>query len=341
MKDDFYRKMLYSSTLDLVLRSLGPQWAQAHKSHVKLLSDLCYYALTTLRGMQTLGEEYCDLVQVTSASGTPPEVLRRVVLMCAAILVPFLYRTLTAKLLVMSRPRLLHHQPLMFQHRQRLGSPEEELVFSPIASVVRWFRAAKAKFDAYRFEEPTAQFLQTNIPRVKQSVKIYKRLHLGLFYLFGVYYHISKRAAGIEYVFNRKVTEPRLQYHVLGLMIFAQLGIQGLMWASEQARAHASRSLGSGGDGDEEAEAGLEGDEEAQRLTAEAEAVRTRQAEGDYEEAPICGLCLEPRKFTTASPCGHLFCWYCIHEACKAKPECPMCRRTITPAALTRLHNYK
>jgi peroxin-10 len=119
-------------------------------------------------------------------------------------------------------------------------------------------------------------------------------------------------------VFNRKVTEPRLQYHVLGLMIFAQLGIQGLMWASEQARAHANGSLGSGS-GDEEAEAGLEGDEEAQRLTAEAEAVRTRQAEGDYEEAPICGLCLEPRKFTTASPCGHLFCWYCIHEACKAK----------------------
>jgi hypothetical protein len=75
-----------------------------------------------------------------------------------------------------------------------------ELVFSPIASVVRWYRAAKAKFDAYRFEEPTAQFLQTNIPRVKQSVKIYKRLHLGLFYLFGVYYHISKRSAGIEYV---------------------------------------------------------------------------------------------------------------------------------------------
>jgi hypothetical protein len=90
------------------------------------------------------------------------------------------------------------------------------------------------------------------------------------------------------------------------------------MWASEQARAHANGSLGSG-IGDEEAEAGLEGDEEAQRLTAEAEAVRTRQAEGDYEEAPICGLCLEPRKFTTASPCGHLFCWYCIHEACKAK----------------------
>lgn len=52
-----------------------------------------------------------------------------------------------------------------------------------------------------------------------------------------------------------------------------------------------------------------------------------------------CPLCLEPRQNTSLSFCGHLFCWFCIHEWIQTNNFCPICHKILNPRNIIPLQN--
>lgn len=61
-KDNFYSKRLTEYVAELVLRIRGPRYAMRFQEIFEFISDLLYFS-PTVAGIQTLGEEYCDLLQ--------------------------------------------------------------------------------------------------------------------------------------------------------------------------------------------------------------------------------------------------------------------------------------
>ena len=67
-KDDSYSFQVFELVQDAVRRILGPRRAILCSSETELVSGILYYVLTTGCGSQTLGEEYCDILQTTGTS---------------------------------------------------------------------------------------------------------------------------------------------------------------------------------------------------------------------------------------------------------------------------------
>lgn len=53
-----------------------------------------------------------------------------------------------------------------------------------------------------------------------------------------------------------------------------------------------------------------------------------------------CTLCGDCRRDTSTTPCGHLFCWGCIHKCIKYSPYCPSCREPLNSSRIVYLQNF-
>ncbi|KAG8198879.1 hypothetical protein JTE90_015093 [Oedothorax gibbosus] len=276
-KDEEYLHYLRSLVADITQRCLGiPIWIK-WREFSNTFSDALFYSLTTLSGLQTLGEEYSNIIQVNrTLKSVPPRWVR---------MTDVSFRTFGCYFLL---------------------------------KLQTWLEKEIAELSSATSEEddPLLVNIKEYLPAVFKALGVMQRLHLIVFYLYGNYYSISKRLTGIKYVVIRRwLAKPdqQLSYKLLGWIAATQLCLS-------LAVTIYSKSTKSS----------LDSSTQLHSETSEELVTSKNQ----------CSLCFEKRNSSTATPCGHLFCWSCITSWMQNKEECPLCRESFPPSKLILLQNY-
>ncbi|KAL2756281.1 hypothetical protein ACRALDRAFT_2087964, partial [Sodiomyces alcalophilus JCM 7366] len=370
-KDAYFKGTLANSLSDLHRRLLGVRSAHAWSRESRTFADALYLCLTTLVGNRTLGEEYCDVVQVhaqpdnksSSTSSDPlPALSRRAAYIATSVLLPYLFGRALPSLRTQLR-RLLESRLA----RLEAANPDAKETKTPTKPTRR--------IAIYRY-------LLAHLTSLTSSAPLHA-LTLTTFYFTGTYYELAKRLLSLRYVFTRAVpsTPDRAGYELLGLLLLVQVSVQSYLHLRHsllpalrlpqhhnpsESSPRRRDSLSPIRDADVTLndaayaantsvllpdEGGVSVPGGNGRASREAIARLTHTpapaaAEGggaryDLRDEGVmafvsgaqqrkCTLCLEEMRDPAATACGHVFCWDCIGDWVREKPECPLCRREAT-----------
>ncbi|PVV04024.1 hypothetical protein BB560_001487 [Smittium megazygosporum] len=194
----------------------------------------------------------------------------------------------------------------------------------------------------------TAKLFKTSAllnSKINDGMNIAQKFHLGIFYLFGSFYEISKRIFGIRYMKLRELMQGELQsgYEVLGVLMmvqFAVAGARGLKSAFDAAKKFTQSSKNTD-DNSTFLPTGIQstasGDSRIEEKTTTDE---MEFCELVCKSEISCDLCLSPITNPTATPCGHVFCWKCIYEWLFTNTSCPFCRQSIKQSHILPIYGY-
>ena len=311
-KDRFYTSYVQSLTSNLSQQLLPFRHWLRWERELQLLAELLYYGLTTVWGNQTLGEEYCNTVQVGPAKmhkqggerrHLAPGIVRRTLAILLQLFVPY---TLEKALECLYRKIQLQSLPTELSARE------------------------------YRMLEMLVGFAE-------DTLSTFNQLHLTLFYIQGVFYNIGKRVAGIRYLMvtygsNRSLEARPSSYRVLGWLIVCRVALKlvSLAWRLWRQRRTLRTHVGPAITEYEDCanESGL-------MFTLATDSSHSDHSASAQSHPVKCPLCLETCRSLTATLCGHLFCWYCVAEWVTERSECPVCRARVEYQQLVCLQHFE
>ena len=331
-KDAYFQGVLLTY-LSNILRSLyGARFIHTHATSARAFADLLYLSLTTLIGNRTLGEEYTDVIQISATDLQFPTFLRRTAYILSSVLLPY---SLTK---------------LLPAFRYRIRSKLE----------------ASVRHDGDGGVLKNVQFyILTHLSTLTSPSPVYA-LGLAIFYFSGSYYHLSKRITGLRYIFTKQLapSDQRVGYEVLGILLVLQMTVQGWLHlhntfrsgfpalANPQSLSGGTAVIDGGVEMSLDSQAYGDGNNILFEVAPAREGSKSRIEQSthtpvlddepryDLKDQDImgwiqgkqqrkCTLCLENMKDPSVTTCGHVFCWTCIGDWIREKPECPLCRQGI------------
>lgn len=333
-KDAYIVSTLTNQSQSIIRSIKGARYAHGNADTIKNLTELLYFSLTTFIGNRTLGEEYCDVVQLETDTLQLPSVVRRCGYIFSSIIIPWVLGRSLPSIRARFRARL-ERSIARQQARAALKS-----------TFLQTGSSAKKKRQSILNPLRIQEYILEHLDSLTSPSHVYA-LSLATFYFTGAYYHLSKRLWGLRYVFTKKIgeSEQRVGYEVLGVLLVLQMTIQGIVHVRETLQKPSSSSPT-----EKIADVSVASKADAPLSSVQnpisIPTLTATMARYDLAENPQaiswipegqhqkCTLCLEPFKDPSVTTCGHVFCWTCIRDWVREKPECPLCRQDVLPSKI-------